>query len=638
MAAATPNESSAVNLHPDSLQGSENREDRPKPAQLARDRRLESTTGKYNRRGTSNVTNVKNVPLQDRINQFPDQHLSVRGTTIFCNACREIVSSKKSILASHCSSRKHAKGKDALKRSRLREQTIAEALSREKTRKDNTLPLAEQAYRQEVVEEFLKAGIPIGKVDGLRPLLEKNGYRLPHSAHLGQYVSLIFKQEVERIKKELSLPGEDMTRDVSVIFDGSTRQGEAIAIILRFINDDWMITQRLIRIDICSKSVNSEELARVLNEALCVEFGIKANSLLAAMRDGASVNQAALDRIAFIFPKMLNIVCFSHTLDNVGKHLEIPTLLEFGNLWVRLFSHSHKAKLAWQDLTDRKPKSYSETRWWSKWEVYRQLLEQFGDVAGFLNDAEVENIAPKIVAQLRAILSDPQRLVDLKLELAVTIDVGEHFVKATYYLEGDGPLVFSCYEKLKAVAEACQAPHFPNVRAVAAAIANEDATQRAADLERKAKACVQPAILWFLQKFNLKLYDTVTAFKAARIMCPVAVQWMRPTPATVEALRILPFLDNDATINGLIRELPQYVAAARDVVIEQEEKKVEWWQAHADRLPNWSMAVKKILLVQPSSAAAERVFSILAASFNDQQDRALADYLQASVMLQYNKR
>ena len=80
MAAATPNQSSAVNLHPDSLQGSENREDRPKPAQLARDRRLESTTGKYARRGTSNVTNVKNVPLQDRINQFPDQHLSVRIT------------------------------------------------------------------------------------------------------------------------------------------------------------------------------------------------------------------------------------------------------------------------------------------------------------------------------------------------------------------------------------------------------------------------------------------------------------------------------------------------------------------------------------------------------------------------------
>ena len=36
--------------------------------------------------------------------------------------------------------------------------------------------------------------------------------------------------------------------------------------------------------------------------------------------------------------------------------------------------------------------------------------------------------------------------------------------------------------------------------------------------------------------------------------------------------------------------------------------------------------------------AAERVFSILNSSFNDQQEHALVDYLQASVMTQYNKR
>ena len=37
-------------------------------------------------------------------------------------------------------------------------------------------------------------------------------------------------------------------------------------------------------------------------------------------------------------------------------------------------------------------------------------------------------------------------------------------------------------------------------------------------------------------------------------------------------------------------------------------------------------------------SAAERVFSILKASFNEQQDCALVDYIQASVMAQYNKR
>ena len=41
----------------------------------------------------------------------------------------------------------------------------------------------------------------------------------------------------------------------------------------------------------------------------------------------------------------------------------------------------------------------------------------------------------------------------------------------------------------------------------------------------------------------------------------------------------------------------------------------------------------KVLLVQPSSAAAERVFSILNSSFKDSQEHALVDYLQACVML-----
>ena len=103
----------------------------------------------------------------------------------------------------------------------------------------------------------------------LRSLLEKNGQRLTASAHLGQYISVVFKQKIERIKNELTLPGQTcMTRDVSMIFDGSTRQGEAIAVIVRFLDDNWSIIQRLVRIDICSKSVNADHLAQVLNQCL----------------------------------------------------------------------------------------------------------------------------------------------------------------------------------------------------------------------------------------------------------------------------------------------------------------------------------------------------------------------------------
>ena len=40
----------------------------------------------------------------------------------------------------------------------------------------------------------------------------------------------------------------------------------------------------------------------------------------------------------------------------------------------------------------------------------------------------------------------------------------------------------------------------------------------------------------------------------------------------------------------------------------------------------------------PNSAAAERVFSLLKDLFGDQQMLALADYVQAALMLNYNDR
>ena len=48
--------------------------------------------------------------------------------------------------------------------------------------------------------------------------------------------------------------------------------------------------------------------------------------------------------------------------------------------------------------------------------------------------------------------------------------------------------------------------------------------------------------------------------------------------------------------------------------------------------------MKDVLLVQPSSAASECVFSLLQNSFKAQQSRSLEDYIELSLMLQYNNR
>ena len=65
---------------------------------------------------------------------------------------------------------------------------------------------------------------------------------------------------------------------------------------------------------------------------------------------------------------------------------------------------------------------------------------------------------------------------------------------------------------------------------------------------------------------------------------------------------------------------------------------LDWWHTHQRDLPAWAEACKNVLLIQPSSAAAERVFSILSNSFGERQESSLQDYIECSIMLQYNGR
>lgn len=55
-----------------------------------------------------------------------------------------------------------------------------------------------------------------------------------------------------------------------VIFDGTTRLGEAFAIVLCFVDEELCIQQRLVRMQLLSKSMSGEEIARELIDTLSV--------------------------------------------------------------------------------------------------------------------------------------------------------------------------------------------------------------------------------------------------------------------------------------------------------------------------------------------------------------------------------
>ena len=87
-------------------------------ALISRERVPKSNTGKYKERGNSDP---KNMSPRDRIEEFPGEKLCPRGGKLFCNGCKEILSSKKSILKNRLTSKKHAAGKEKLKVTKKRD-------------------------------------------------------------------------------------------------------------------------------------------------------------------------------------------------------------------------------------------------------------------------------------------------------------------------------------------------------------------------------------------------------------------------------------------------------------------------------------------------------------------------------------
>ena len=63
-----------------------------------------------------------------------------------------------------------------------------------------------------------------------------------------------------------------------------------------------------------------------------------------------------------------------------------------------------------------------------------------------------------------------------------------------------------------------------------------------------------------------------------------------------------------------------------------------WWRANAAELAPWLAILRAVLAHSPNSCPPERVFSILNDSFDDDQKNALADYMEFSLMIQYNER
>ena len=108
------------------------------------------------------------------------------------------------------------------------------------------------------------------------------------------------------------------------------------------------------------------------------------------------------------------------------------------------------------------------------------------------------------------------------------------------------------------------------------------------------------------------------------------------TADDIEELNVFHFL-YPPNIEQLKAELPAYLARASVILLFSDEScdTLSWWKNNSTEFSQWSKSAQNVFLIQPSSASAERVFSILN-KFSDNQINSLEDYVESSVMLQYN--
>lgn len=117
-----------------------------------------------------------------------------------------------------------------------------------------------------------------------------------------------------------------------------------------------------------------------------------------------------------------------------------------------------------------------------------------------------------------------------------------------------------------------------------------------------------------------------------------------PDESLVDAFKdIPPFLELDL-IPKLKAELKDYISvtASYNPPASREDEFTEsvlhFWATNKSKFETWAIAARITFSFSPSSAACERVFFTLKAFHGNQRDMSLADQVECSLMLAYNKR
>lgn len=286
----------------------------------------------------SRKADVSQKTLRKRPDQFKGEGYIILDSQLYCEFCKTNIGSSMTQCNQHrnCNEHKVNKVKESDDKAEEREYKRAIMQFQKEVKEDTGREVQglvqignkTQIFRAEALDQFIKAGIPVKKLNKLRRWLERRcGLTLTADNHMqATYLPPLRMKEQSAIRKEFD------EQDVGVSYDGTTHNGESFSITARFCDEDAHCSVLCLRVRWYRGSMSNEEIsAAVITEP--VQYAhIPLVNVLDINNDSCSPNIVAYEEtLSKVMPYADHDPCCPHTGCHTGEAMNTPILKEFYN-------------------------------------------------------------------------------------------------------------------------------------------------------------------------------------------------------------------------------------------------------------------------------------------------------------------
>ena len=286
------------------------------------------------------------------------------------------------------------------------------------------------------------------------------------------------------------------------------------------------------------------------------------------------------------------------------------------------------------ELTRQKALHKSKVKWFAEFEMIRQIFLYFPQVTQVINNEGC--FCEKWRTVLRQIID--QKLIELRMQIALFLDLCHPLYELCYVSEGDGIIAPFVYTDLEIAAFVCNSfetvPLTPLLTQTLDFLHSMMSEEEKQTVYKSYTCLAEPIITEFKTQFEGKHKEQTNLWKFCAIF----------DPSYAKRMTLLELQHNIELIPKSISALKGKLLSSIEIYKGHAESHGEYstllqfWNVKKLFLPVWYEAVQFVALLQPSSAAAERVFASLRSKFGKGQESTLEDYKSTSIMLSFNLR